>query len=336
MCTIFEAQNSARNGGKMKVRFGIMGLGNIAHRFAGVLKTVEGVELLAVASSDENRAGKFAEEYGLERYYGDYAALAADPLVDVVYIAQTHDRHYELIKLCIEHKKGIICEKPMVLTEEQAIEVTKLAKEKQVLLMEAMWSRFIPTFVKAKKWIAKGMIGKVKLVQASFCFNFPYDPTHRLYNINTAGGSLYDAGVYPIEFTTGILNENPAEVKAVATFAENGVDNYVAMSMKFESGTLATLSCGLGAATSMNAYVYGENGFVVVYDFLGSHKVERYDSDKKLCEVYEVEFEDGFCYEIEHFAELYRTGKLESEIIPHRDNIATSKIFDIVQAQIQA
>ncbi|MDF2511104.1 MAG: oxidoreductase domain protein [Herbinix sp.] len=318
----------------MQVKFGIMGLGGIAHRFARVLEQVEGVELTAVASSDKARAGKFANEYGVESYYGDYADLAADPQVDVVYIAQTHDRHYELIKLCIEHKKGIICEKPMVLTEQQAIEVTKLAMDNQVLLMEAMWSRFIPTFIKAKKWITTGLIGKVKLVQASFCFNFPYDPAHRLYNTNTAGGSLYDAGVYPIEFTTGILGENPVDVKAVATFAENGVDDYVAMSMKFESGALATLSCGLRAASSMNAYVYGENGCVVVYDFLGSHKVERYDKDKKLCEVYEAEFEDGFCYEIEHFAELFRTGKLESEIIPHRDNIATSRIFDIVQDQI--
>ena len=222
----------------------------------------------------------------------------------------------------------------MILTEQQAIEVTKLAKDNQVLLMEAMWSRFIPTFIKAKDWIAKGLIGKVKLVQASFCFNFPYDPTHRLYNINTAGGSLYDAGVYPIEFTTGILGENPIDVKAVATFAENGVDDYVAMSMKFESGALATLSCGLSAASSANAYVYGENGFVVVYDFLGSRKIERYDKEKKLCEVFETEFEDGFCYEIEHFAKLFRNGELESEIIPHRENIATSKIFDIVQGQI--
>lgn len=318
----------------MQVKFGIMGLGNIAHRFARVLKQVEGVELVGVASSDKARAGGFAKEYGVERYYGSYADLAADPQVDVVYIAQTHDRHYELIKLCIEHKKGIICEKPMVLTEQQAIEVTKLAKDHQVLLMEAIWSRFIPSFRKAREWIASGVIGKVKLVQASFCFNFPYDPTHRLYNVNTAGGSLYDAGIYPIEFTTGILGENPVDVKAVATFAENGVDDYVAMSMKFESGALASLSCGLSATTSMNAYVYGENGFIVVYDFLGSHKIEHYNKDKKLCEVFEVEFEDGFCYEVEHFAELFRSGKLESEIIPHRDNIATSRIFDIVQDQI--
>ncbi len=318
----------------MSVKYGIMGLGEIAHRFAKVLKTMEEVELIAVASSDENRAKQFANEYDVEKYFEGYEALAADSEVDVVYIAQTHDRHYELIKLCIEHKKGIICEKPMVLTEEQAVEVTSLAKENKVLLMEAMWSRFIPTFQKAKEWVLGGRIGTVKLVQASFCFDFPYDATHRLYKMETAGGSLYDAGVYPIEFTTGILDEYPTEVKAVATFCESNVDDSVAMSMKFKSGALATLSCGFRATTNRNAYIYGDNGHVVVYDFLGAKKTECYDRNNQLCEIFESEFEDGFCYEIKHFTELFRTGKIESEIMPYRDNIATSKIFENVMEQI--
>lgn len=318
----------------MDVKFGIIGLGGIAHRFAKVLKNVKGVELTAVASTDDARSEQFANEYNAKKHYGDYGALVSDPDVNVVYIAQTHDRHFELIKLCIENGKGVICEKPMVLTEEQAIAVTNLAKDKNVLLMEAMWSRFIPTFIKAKKWIEEGRIGKVKLVQASFCFHFPFDPEHRLYNPKLAGGSLYDAGIYPIEFTTGILGKNPTEVKAVGTLSESGVDDYVSISMKFDGGVLASLSCGLAARTKRDAYVYGDNGFVVVYDFLGSHKAELYDKDFKLCETVEEEFEDGFIYEIEHFAELYRKGKIESEIIPHKDNIATSKIFDTIMSQI--
>ncbi|SCP98671.1 Gfo/Idh/MocA family protein [Anaerobium acetethylicum] len=318
----------------MKVKFGIMGLGGIAHRFAKVLKTVEGVELAAVASSDEGRSRQFATEYGVEKYFWDYSELAADPSIDVVYIAQTHDRHYELIKLCIGYKKGVICEKPMVLTEQQALEVTGLAKENGVLLMEAMWSRFIPTFQKAKEWVTGGRIGQVRLVQASFCFNFPFDPAHRLYNPDKAGGSLYDAGIYPIAFTTGILDENPLEVKATGTLCETGVDDYLAMAMKFESGALATLSCGLRAETNRDAYVYGDNGYVVVYDFLGSRKTELYDKNHQLCEMFESEFEDGFCYEIQHFAELFRNGKTESGIMPHRDNIAVARVFEDVLRQI--
>lgn len=327
-------EQSERMDRNMIVKFGIMGLGGIAHRFAKVLKTVAGVELTAVASTDAARSRQFAGEYGAKRYFEDYAALASDPEVNVIYIAQTHDRHYELIQLCIEKKKGVICEKPLVLTEQQALNITNLAKENNVLLMEAMWSRFSPTFIKAKEWVSGGRIGNIKLVQASFCFNFPYDPAHRLYNPETAGGSLYDAGVYPIEFTTGILGETPTEVKAVGTICETGVDDYVSMSMKFESGALASLSCGFHAGTKQDAYVYGDNGVVVVYDFIGAHKAEIYDKDFQLCETFETEFEDGFIYEIEHFAELYRMGKTESEIMPHKDNLATSKIFETVLNQI--
>ncbi len=318
----------------MNVKFGIIGLGGIAHRFAKVIKTMEDVELIAVASSDENRARAFAGEYGVGKYYQDYVSLVDDSNVDVVYIAQTHDRHYELIKLCIEHGKGVLCEKPMVLSEQQAIEVSELSKRKKVLLMEAMWSRFIPTFQKAREWVLAGEIGAVGMVQASFSFHFPYDPTHRLYNTETAGGSLYDAGVYPIEFTTGILDEQPSEVKATATFSENGVDDSVAMIMKFNSGAQATLSCGFRAQTCGDAYVNGDNGYIVVYNFLGSPKVERYNSDRQLCETYEAQFEDGFYYEIQHFAELFKAGKIESEIVPHKDNIATARIFENIMKQI--
>lgn len=319
----------------MNVRFGIIGLGYIAHRFAKVLNTVEGVELAAVASTDPERAKNFAEEFGAERFYADYESIVKDPMVDVIYIAQTHDLHYEIIKLCLNNSKGVICEKPMVLTEKQAVEVTKLAGTKKVLLMEAMWSRFIPTFKKAKEWLADGRIGTVKLVQASFCFDFPYDPAHRLYNPKLAGGSLYDAGVYPIEFTTGILGENPVEVKAVATHCESGVDDFVAMSLKFESGVVASLSCGLRASTKQNAFIYGDEGYVIVYDFLGSKKAELYNNENHLIEVFVADFEDGFIYQIQHFAQLYKNGQLESPVVPHKDNIATSAIFEAIKKQIK-
>lgn len=319
----------------MKVKFGIMGLGGIAHRFAKALKMVDAIELTGVASSDINRARQFAGEYGVRTYYGDYQSLAADPLVDVIYIAQTHDRHYELIKLCIEHGKGVLCEKPMVLTKQHAVEISQLSKQHNVLVMEAMWSSFLPTFQKAKEWIAEDRIGTVKLVQASFCYNFPYDPKHRLYNPQTAGGSLYDAGVYPIEFTTNLLGEQPVTVKAAATFCETGVDDYIAISMKFQSGALASLSCGLRAKTSQDAYVYGSHGHIVVREFLSSHKIELYDNEGQLSDTYEASFAEGFCFEIEHFAELFRNGKIESDIMPLANNIGTAAIFDDIMNQIQ-
>lgn len=320
----------------MAVKFGIIGLGGIAHRFVKVLKSSPNAELIAVASTNGERSASFAKEYDVPTSYEGYEALVKDEQIEAIYIAQTHDLHKDLIKLCIDNKKAVLCEKPMVLTKADAIEVTEYAKEKNVLLMEAMWSRFIPTFIQAKKWIEEGKIGKVRLVTASFCFNFPLNIENRLYDPNRAGGSLYDAGVYPIEFTTGILEENPTETVAVGSICETGVDDFVAMSMKFESGALASLSCGFRSNTNQDGIIYGDEGKVVVYGLLGfiDQKVELYNKEDKLMDEMQVTYKDGFIYEIEHFIELFNSGKIESPVIPFEDNIATSEIFENVLDQI--
>lgn len=312
----------------MNVRFGIIGLGGISNRFASVLNTADGVELAAVASSNEARAVEFAKKHNAAKASKSYLDLVEDKDVDVVYIGLTHNFHYEAIKLCIEHGKGVLCEKPMLLHKRDAEELAALAKEKNVLLMEAMWSRFTPAFIKAKEWIDKGKIGPVKLVNASFCFNFPFDPLHRLYNPALAGGSLYDAGVYPIEFTTGILGENPKQTQGFASICKTGVDDYAAFSMSFKSGALASLSCGTTAVSNPDAYIYGTNGHIIVYDFLGARKCELLDNENHLIERFEVAFDDGFIFQIRHFADLYRNSKTESDIMPLVDTIACAGIFD--------
>jgi predicted dehydrogenase len=317
----------------MKIRFGIIGLGGIASRFAKVLNTAEGVELNAVAARDKAKAEAFADKFNSRKSYDSYHELINDSEVDVVYIALTHNFHYEIVKECLNNGKGVLCEKPLVLNKKDAEELATLSKNKNVLLMEAMWTRFIPAFKKAKEWVHDGKIGSVKLISASFCFNFPFNAENRLYDPKVAGGSLYDAGVYPIEFTTGILGENPTQVNGFAKFSKTGVDDFVAMNMGFESGALATLSCGIAANTNRDARIYGTTGNIIVYDFLGSKKCELYDNNNNLLECFEEDFEDGFIYQINHFTDLYRNNKIESEIIPLKDTIACAEIFDKLMKQ---
>lgn len=317
----------------MKVRFGIIGLGVIARRFANVLRTAEGTALTAVASREMERSEKFAAEYGAAKAYDTYMDLLQDEEVDIVYVALTHNFHYDIVKKCIQSGKAVLCEKPFVTSQKDADELIELAREKQVLLMEAMWTRCIPAFQKAKEWVAGGVIGKPQLVQAAFCFRFPFDKEHRLFNPDLAGGSLYDAGVYPLEFATGILGENPVTVNGITHRCSTGVDDFVVMNLGFESGALASLSCGVNANVSQDAYVYGTEGHIVVYDFLGSHKCERYDADNQLAECFEVDFEDGFLYEIMHICELFREKKLESPLIPLEDTRACAGMFDILTKQ---
>lgn len=316
----------------MDIRFGIIGLGGIAERFATVLNAARAAKLVAVASREKSRSEAFASRYGAERASESYLDLASDPEIDAVYIALTHNFHYELAKLCIERGKAVICEKPLVTTRKDAEALAALARSRKVLLMEAMWTRCLPAFRKAKSWVVEGRIGKVKLVEAAFCFKAPYEPSGRLWNRELAGGALYDAGVYPIEFASGILGEQPDRVSGFASVGATGVDEYAALSLGFPSGALANLACGITAVAPRDARVIGDEGSVIVYDFLGARKCELFDGSGASVEGFASDFADGFIFEIEHFMELYRGGKLESELIPLSDSIACAGVFDTLMA----
>ena len=316
------------------VRFGIIGLGTIARKFAAALALAEGVELAAVAARDASRADLFAKEFGAKRAYGSYLDLIRDVNVDVVYIALTHNFHFEYAKLCVEAGKAVICEKPFFTNQAEAEVLVKLAQDTKVLMMEAMWTRCLPAFQQAKSWVKNRKIGEVKLIQASFSFNATsLGPSHRLFDPALAGGSLWDAGVYPIEFATGILDEKPTTVKGIARIGETGVDTQVAMLLGWDSGALATLSCGVTVKTSPDAYIYGTNGHIVVDNFLGTHMTERYDAKGVLVERFEEMFENGFVYQILHFADLFRGKKTESDWIPLRDTVVCAWIFDTLREQ---
>ena len=183
--------------------------------------------------------------------------------------------------------------------------------------------------------VKSGRIGKVSFVDASFAFQIPFLPEHRLYNPELAGGSLYDAGVYPIEFAIGILDEVPITSRGVASICPTGVDDFVSMSLQFGSGALASLSCGFKANTNRNATIYGTEGHIIVYDFLGSKKCERYNDKGEAVEVFEEEFEDGFIFQIKHACQLFKDRKIESSLIPHRDTLACARVFDELTVQFQ-
>ncbi len=312
----------------MSIKYGIIGLGVIAQVFAKALNIINGAELTAVASSNRERAGLFARKFNSKKICNSYIELIKDKDIDVVYVALTHNLHFEIVKMCIENGKAVICEKPLFTNKKDAEELIALSRENKVLLMEAMWTRCLPSFQKAKKWVDEGRIGDIKLIDAKFCFNAPYDPKHRLFNPELAGGSLYDVGVYVIEFTTGILGEKPDKVSGFASKAETGVDDFAVINMSFKSGALAMLSCGTRAYVNRDAGIYGTNGRIIVYEFFSSKKCELYDNNNNLVESFEDNCQDGFIYQIRHFNDLFKNGKLESEIIPLDDTLNCADVFD--------
>jgi len=316
------------------VRFGILGLGGIANRFASVLVKTQGVSLVSVAAMDLGRSREFADKYGSVNAYDSYDQLIAEEGVDVIYVATTHNLHLELVKKCLNGGKAVICEKPLATNARDASELIELSQKKGVLLVEAMWTRCLPAFQKARSWVAAGTIGKVSLIEASFAFNIPFLPDHRLYRPELAGGSLFDAGVYPVEFAIGILDEASVKSVGLASLAPTGVDEFFSFSLAFPGGALASLSCGFKAKTSWDAAVNGTDGKIVVYEFLSTQRCERFNEKGESVEVFEVKHDDGFTYEIQHCAELFRNGKTQSPLIPHRDTLACAKVFDELMASL--
>ncbi|MBI2431848.1 MAG: Gfo/Idh/MocA family oxidoreductase, partial [Candidatus Hydrogenedentes bacterium] len=162
------------------IRWGILGPGRIAHKFAEALKVVKGTELQAVGSRTQANADAFGEQHGIPHRHASYEVLAQDPEVEVIYIATPHPMHHAAALLCLEAGKHVLCEKPFTINRPQAEELVRRAREQGLFLMEAMWTRFLPTLVQTRRWITAGAIGEVRLVQASFCFRAEDDEASRL------------------------------------------------------------------------------------------------------------------------------------------------------------
>jgi predicted dehydrogenase len=317
----------------MNVRFGILGTGHISGRFARVLNTVQGAELAAVAARDLERAQAFAGEYHGRKAMDDYFTLIRDETVDAVYIGLLNNQHYEMVQYCLEQGKPALCEKPLVTTKRQAEELAALARQKQTLLMEAMWTRCQPAYRVAREWVQAGKIGPVRLVSANFSHILPYDPANRFYDPKLGGGSLFDLGVYPIEFTSGVLGQNPVAATGTAVITSTGVDEAAAFSLHFPDGCLADLACGFTVNGTNNAVLYGTQGRIEVDSCYKPLRIERFDGDGKSVEVFTGPQGDGFAHQIRHFANLCRQGKRESDLVPLADTIACAGVFDELRSQ---
>ncbi len=299
-----------------KVKFGILGCGNIAARFAKALGKSPAAELYASAARSAEKAEKFAETHG-GKAYGGYEALVNDPEVQAVYIATVHATHAELAKMAINAGKPVICEKPFFTNSKEAKEVIALAKEKNVLIMEAFWTRTQPAYAKMMEWIREGKIGDLRMIRAAFCFPMPYNENlkeHRMWNPALGGGALLDAGVYPYEYVTGIMGGAPQELQTLVDWAPTGVDMTVAMNMKYANGVIADCLTSVGGYMDSESVISGTKGYIKQYYFLGCRKMELYQGREGLTEVFEDPEEEGFVHQIAHFVDLIHAGKTESDV----------------------
>lgn len=311
-------------------RFGIIGAGSIAAHFCKGVKLVEGAEVVAVASSSEERAKAFAQANGVPQAYGSYEEMLRSADIDVVYIATTHNFHMDNIRLCFEYGKHVLCEKAMVLTAADAREVFRMAKEKGLFCMEAMWTRFLPQYQKTKQWIEEGRIGKIQAATSVVGFKGQVPATHRLVAPELAGGAMYDIGVYAIEPLAYLVGEQIEDAVGVwRKYPETGVDERATVILRFASCD-AMIQCMFTANPKEYTIINGSDGYIELPFSSGGHDAMLYDVKRNLVEHYRNEWPHGFVFEIEEVVRCIRDGRITSDIMPPEDTIACAEVFDKV------
>lgn len=314
-------------------RWGILGAGNIAAKFAAAVNFTKGSELFAVASRDINKAKSFAEKFNASKAYDDYLQLIEDPEVDIIYIATPHAFHREQALLCLNHKKAVLCEKPMALNFKQVSEMVDAAKNNHVFLMEGMWSRFMPSINKVVELIKDDMIGPVQFIRADFGFQAPFDPQGRLFNTRLGGGSLLDVGIYPLFLTTLLLGE-PSVIQSFGKLSETGADEYCSMQFQYPGGQVANIFSSITMKTSLTAEIVGTRGKIFLPAAFYKATSVTVELNNGETSSFTFPFEhNGFEYEVREVISCLDEGFLQSELIPHQTSLLLARLMDIVREQ---
>ena len=295
------------------IRWGIIGLGKIANKFATDLATIEHVELVAVASRNIQNANNFAEKHNAKKAYSSYEELAKDTNVDAVYIATPHSFHKKHAILCLRNKKAVLCEKPFAMNLYEVTEMIEVAKENNVLLMEALWSFFLPHFTYVLDIVKSEKFGKLKSLEADFGFHTPYNTDSRLFKKDLGGGSLLDIGIYPIFAALATLGE-PDAIHAKATFFENGADASCDMVFQYKNAKATLKSTLLEETPSVAILKFDKATVKLNRQFHQSSSITVIQNNKE--EIINFDFKTiGYNFEAEHFNNLLRAGEKESNIM---------------------
>ncbi|XZM31899.1 Gfo/Idh/MocA family protein [Clostridium perfringens] len=254
-----------------KLKWGILGPGNIARDFAQALNRVNG-EVYAVASRNKERAEKFARENNVKKAYGSYDEIIKDKDIDVVYIATPHSNHYEYIIKSLNNNKHVLCEKAITVNERELEEALKIAREKNLVLEEAMTLFHMPLYEKVIKKINNEDLGKVNIVQVSFGSFKEYDENNRFFNLDLAGGALLDIGTYALSFARYFLSSMPEEILSTVKKAKTGVDEESGIILKTKEDEIATISLAFRSKMPKRGIVSCDNGFITIDNFPRANK----------------------------------------------------------------
>lgn len=314
------------------IRWGILGTGNIAHKFAQGLKVLDDADLIAVGSRNPDTAQAFADEFAVPRVHASYQQLVNDSQVDVIYVSTPHPFHMENTLLCINAGKAVLCEKPFAINADQASKMIYASVGVQIFLMEAMWTRFIPIIVQVRQWIEEGIIGQPRLVQADFGYRAPWDSQGRILNPELGGGSILDVGIYPLSLASMVYGQQPTHIAANAHIGTTGVDEQAGFILQYEEGQLAVLSCAVRTSTPGQAIICGTKGMIKILAPFWRSVAAVLCVDGKEDQLVEMPLVgNGYNYQAEEVHRCLRNGRIESDIISHAETVAIMKTMDTIR-----
>ncbi|HCD46709.1 MAG TPA: gfo/Idh/MocA family oxidoreductase [Lachnoclostridium sp.] len=314
------------------LKIGIMGTGGIASVLANTMLQMPQVVLMGAASRSLEKAEEFAARFSIERAYGSYEELVKDPDIQLIYIATPHSEHYSNAKLCLENGKHVLCEKAFAANYAQAKEMTDLAEEKNLMITEAMWVRYMPMAKTLKEVLNSGVIGEPMTLTANLCYLISDTP--RLIKPELAGGALLDVGVYTLNFASIVFGDEITDIQSSVIKTDSGVDAQNSITLCYPGGKMAILNSSLRVLSDRLGIIYGTKGYLVVENVNNFETIKVYDAKRQLIETHiRPEQISGYEYQIEASREAVRNGWTECPQMPHKTILDIMKVMDELRRQ---
>lgn len=314
------------------MRIGILGPGKVAEKMMKTLVGMEEVTCVAVGSRSLERAEEFGKKHGISACYGSYEELLSDPSVDLIYIATPHSHHYEHMKLCISFGKNILCEKAFTVNGKQAKEVFDLAREKNLLVVEGLWTRFLPVIPKVVDLIGSERLGKATSLNISMCHRNIQN--ERVYLPDLAGGTLLNLGVYVINFASMIFGDDVSKIVSSAVMTDTGVDAFDSITFEYTDGRVATMHVSSTSVCSREAMICCEKGYIRIPNGEKLPEILIYDEKHHLIEtIVAPEFVTGFEYQLLACKSALESGHLECPEMPWATSLLMMSRMDEIRSQ---
>lgn len=314
------------------LKVGIMGTGRIASVLAETMVQMPEVCLYGAASRSLEKAEDFAARFSIKKAFGSYEELAADSEVQLIYIATPHSEHSRNARLCLEHGKHVLCEKSFAANYSQAKEMIDLAQEKNLMITEAMWVRYMPMADTLKEVLASGIIGEPMTLTANLAYLV--SDKHRIVAPELAGGALLDVGVYTLNFASLVFGDEITDIASSVIKTETGVDAQNSITLLYPGGKMAVLNSSIQVLSDRQGIIYGTKGFLVVENINNFESICVYNTDRKLVGSYQrPEQITGYEYQVLASKDAIEQGWTECPQMPHQTTLNVMRVMDELRRQ---